>query len=753
MKRRIFRIKVRIRRFARRHPWLTFTFRSFMIFSAAFGGAYGFISGSRVEGSGYDPHAFAIGASFLFALACVALATLSFRLRWVRQTMRKMALHNEALVDRNWELQEAEQRARSLFESQGDLIVLRAGDGRITFANDAYCELAALPREKLIGSRFALKVLEQGGTAIETNGTRIHDQKIATARGARWIAWREGLVRSDAGAPSEMQSVGRDVTDRTETERALGEARDHADAANRAKSRFLAMASHEIRTPLNGIIGMSGLLLDTPLTPEQATYARAVKTSGDALLSLIEELLDYSKIEAGKIDLEHRPFALSALIEDITELLAPRAQARQLEIAAYVDERLPMEVLGDAARLRQVLLNLAGNAIKFTSTGGVALIVEPGLWPNEISFLVRDTGIGIAPEARERIFREFEQADERIARSYGGTGLGLSISERIVKRMGGRITLQSELGKGSTFEVSIPLAAAEGKASEQPAFAAPDLTDQSIMLVGPQSIEASLIARRLQRWGGQTCMVSDIAVARALLPERTWHAVLLDHALGASEVAALAEAARTHATQRIVLFTPATRHELQSATATAFTGYLIKPLRAASLATRLSMPPEVPAPDLAGDALIDTSDNVAAPSIAPARGLSILVAEDNEINALLMRSLLTRLGHLAVITTNGEEALESWLAAKSAGAPYDLVLMDIQMPRLDGIETTRRIRECEAGQPGRQTPILALTANTLVEDRYACFEAGMDGFLIKPLDREKLADALAGLAASRHLAA
>jgi CheY-like chemotaxis protein len=412
-----------------------------------------------------------------------------------------------------------------------------------------------------------------------------------------------------------------------------------------------------------------------------------------------------------------------------------------------------MEVVGDAARLRQVLLNLAGNAIKFTSTGGVALIVEPGLWPNEISFLVRDTGIGIAPEARERIFREFEQADERIARSYGGTGLGLSISERIVKRMGGRITLQSELGTGSTFEVSIPLAAAAGKANEPPAFAAPDLTDQSIMLVTPQSIEASLIARRLQRWGGQTCVVGDIAVAQALLPERTWHTVLLDHAFGADNVALLAEAARIHATRRIVLFTPASRHELQSPTSAAFTGYLIKPLRAASLATRLTMAPEVLAPDLAGDALIDASDNVAAPSIAPARGLSILVAEDNEINALLMRSLLTRLGHLVVITSNGEEALESWMAAKSAGAPYDLVLMDVQMPQLDGIETTRRIRELEAGQPGRQTPILALTANTLVEDRYACFEAGMDGFLIKPLDREKLADALAGLAASRHLAA
>ena len=341
-----------------------------------------------------------------------------------------------------------------------------------------------------------------------------------------------------------------------------------------------------------------------------------MKTSGDALLSLIEELLDYSKIEAGKIDLEHRPFALAALIEDITELLAPRAQARKLEIAAYVDERLPMEVVGDAARLRQVLLNLAGNAIKFTSTGGVALIVEPGIWPDEISFLVRDTGIGIAPEAQQRIFREFEQADERIARSYGGTGLGLSISERIVKRMGGRITLESQPGIGSTFEVSIPLAAADGDDGEQKAFAAPDLTGQSIMLVAPQSIEASLIARRLQRWGGQTCMVSDIAVAQALLPERSWHAVLLDRALGAEpRSASLGEAARAHATQRIVMFTPATRHELQlSSAAPAFTGYLVKPLRAASLAARLTMAPEMAAPDLAGDALIEAPEDAEAPA-------------------------------------------------------------------------------------------------------------------------------------------
>lgn len=737
---RTFRIKVRMRRFRRQHPKIAFAIRSFMIFSATFGGAYGFVTGSRAPNSGYDPNTFAIGASFLFALACLGLATLSMRLRFVAKRMRKLAAHNEALIDRNWELKEAEERARSLFESQGDLIVLRDHRGRITFANDAYCALAGQTRSALVGTRFDFDVLEQGDSARESNGTRIHDQRICTPLGARWIAWREGFVRLDASQPAELQSVGRDVTDRTETERALSDARDQADAANRAKSRFLAMASHEIRTPLNGIIGMGGLLLDTTLTPEQTTYAKAVKTSGEALMTLIEELLDYSKIEAGKLDLDQRPFALSTLIEEVTELLAPRAQAKNLEIAAYVDERLPLEVVGDAARLRQVLLNLAGNAIKFTAHGGVALIVEPGIWPNEISFLVRDTGIGIAPDAQQRIFREFEQADDRVARTYGGTGLGLAISERIVKRMGGRITLESEPGKGSTFEVAVPLAPSQGDGG-QTAFPSPDLVGKSILLVA-DGIEASLIARRLERWGGHTCLVADAAVAEALLPERSWHAVLIDRALGPTVADRLGEVARAHATQRLVLLTPSSRHEKVSP---AFTGFLVKPLRTASLAARLALTPKVASPDLAPDPIEPAALRT------PADGLSILVAEDNEINALLMRSLLTKLGHRVVIAVHGEAALESWLAASSAGTPYDLVLMDIQMPQLDGIEATKRIRAHEAAVGSHHTPILALTANTLVEDRYACFEAGMNGFLIKPLDREKLDEALAGLAAARQL--
>jgi len=745
---RFFRVRLQVRRFGRRHRRLFSSIRLLLIFSAVFGGAYGFIAGSLSQKSGYDPNAFAIGASFLFAIACVALAALSMRLRFLRKKLRKITTHNETLADRNWELQEAEQRARSLFESQSDLIVMRDPEGRITFVNDTYCQIAGRPTESLIGSHFAFEILEQGDSAIDPSGTRIHDQQIATPLGPRWIAWREGLLRPDAGQPAELQCVGRDVTDRTETERALAEARDQADAANRAKSRFLAMASHEIRTPLNGIIGMSSLLLDTLLTPEQSTYVKAVKTSGDALQSLIEELLDYSKIEAGKIDLAQRPFALTTLIEDITELLAPRAQAKNLEIAAYVDDRLPAELVGDAARLRQVLLNLAGNAIKFTSNGGVALIVEPGIWPDEISFMVRDTGIGIAPEAQERIFREFEQADDRIARSYGGTGLGLAISERIVKRMGGRITLDSQLGAGSTFEVSVPL---RPQCGDAPPFDPPNLAGRSVMLVAPQNIESSLIARRLQRWGGQTCLVSDAEVARVLLPERSWHTVLIDRALGADAIEQLGQLARAHAMQRIVMVTPATRHELSPSSA--FTGYLVKPLRAASLAARFSADPDVAAPSLAGDSTIVTLEPNESPAEKPAPGLSVLVAEDNEINALLMRSLLTRLGHHPVIAIHGRAALESWFAAKSAGAPYDLVLMDVQMPQLDGIEVTKRIRASEAGQPGRRTPILALTANALVEDRYACFEAGMDGFLIKPLDREKLEEALSGMTAASHLAA
>ena len=567
---------------------------------------------------------------------------------------------------------------------------------------------------------------------VQPDGTRVHDQKIACGSAARWIAWREVAVRGEMA--TEVQSVGRDVTSRVEAERVLGLARDQAETANRAKSRFLAMVSHEIRTPLNGMLGMADLLLDTPLTPEQLTYTKAAKTSGETLLSLIEEILDFSKIEAGKLDLEARPFALTTMVEEAIELMAPRAQTKGIEIASFVDERLATQVVGDAARLRQVLLNLVGNAIKFTDKGGVTVVVEPGDNGNEIRFEVRDTGIGVKNEDLARIFLDFEQADGSSTRKFAGTGLGLAISRRIVERMDGRIAVTSEENVGSTFVVTVPLPPAPD--AQNDIFTAPDLGKAAVMIVAAAEIETSLLARRLGRWGAKTCTAIDERIAAALLPERQWDALLIDYPM-VSSIIANGDLTKLGIPKRIALIRPTERHELPILKAAGFTGYLVKPVRAASLAARLTdddafehSPAEIAA------------ETAGASASANSKGLSILVAEDNEINALLARALLTRLGHRPTIASNGEAAVESWLAARAAGASYDLVLMDVQMPGMDGLEAARCIRAAEAQAGSKRTHMLALTANVQAEDHEAALAAGLDGLLVKPLDRERLREAL-----------
>jgi PAS domain S-box-containing protein len=697
----------------------------------AFAVSFGFLAGARSHAAHYDPNSFAVGVAALFGAACGAIGILISRIRQLKSELRDFGLRADEAADRIWELSQGQARTESFFEAQDDVIVRRDGGGMITYANAAFCALAGRAHDEVFSTGFTLPVAEQSETSLRPDGTRCYDQKIAGAAGARWIAWRE--VSVSANGRTEIQSVGRDVTDRVVAERALAEARDQAEAANRAKSRFLATVSHEIRTPLNGILGMTELLADTALTPEQSTYVKAVRTSGETLLSLIEEVLDFSKIEAGRLDISARPFAPAALIEETVELLGPRAQAKGLEICCYADDRLPARAMGDAARLRQVLFNLIGNAIKFTERGGVSVIAEPADAAEAVIIAVHDTGIGISAEDQPRIFLEFEQGDNGLGRKFGGTGLGLAITRRIVKSMGGSIGVESEPGNGSIFRVTIPLARAPG--DETPPFAMPDLAGESVLIIAPGTIEASLIARRLQRWGARTTLVRDQEVATTLLAEQVWTSVLVDHAIGGSPARALARAAAA-IPKRLVLVTPSMRSELVALKEAGFTGYLIKPARAASLAERFSTT------DHGFEHAATIGGGEASGQALAQSGLSILVVEDNEINALLTRALLLKLGHLPTMAKSGEAAIEFWRDARAVGSAFHCVLMDLQMPGVDGLEAARHIRAMETESGTQRTRIIALTANALPEGREACLAAGMDGFLVKPLDRERLAAAL-----------
>lgn len=668
-----------------------------------------------------------IGLGGMIACAIgIVFGILNRRALALREKMRRIENEVEERDDKIWALEERLAHLTALVDGQDDLVLREDAHGRITHASAAVCALADRELKEVLGKPMKFDVLHAGARTQMQDGTRSYDQEIATPNGPRWIAWKEAAVRGTDGEIIEIQRTGRDITSRVATERALGEAREQAEAASRAKSRFLAVVSHEVRTPMNGILGMTQLLLETPLSQEQQAYARAVKSSGEALLGLIEEILDFSKIEAGRIELEEAPFDAAELVTEVVELLAPRAQAKGIDIAAQFSADLPRTVSGDALRLRQVLLNLAGNAVKFTDRGGVAVLVERA--QGKIRFTVRDTGPGIDADAQARIFEEFEQGDGTLARKHGGTGLGLAIASRIVERMGGEIALSSDSGGGTIFRFAIKLDAIDG--SE---LASPDFSDTDVLVLSPSPIAGPLIANQLEQWGARVAVADSGALADTLLPERHWSHCIIDRAFGLDECLALHEMAKRNAAHCHVLLTPSERRELPRMSESGLASYLIKPVRAQSLAARLSDP--------SADASIAEHEPGTYVNTSLGDSLSILVAEDNDINALLVQALLARMGHRVTVVADGAVAVNAVASAQTVGAPYDAVLMDLHLPGMDGLEATRRIRSL-GGAAGR-IPVIALTANAFPEDRANCRAAGMNGFVTKPVDRKRLEAALA----------